>query len=120
MAKPRPTTSPTRALTDERASRLCRLLRTTAGKGATRAALLKKLKLDVRAFYRDLETLRALGIVVELADGKYVLRGSVEETVAQLPLPDPHLSLGEAQQLGKGRTAAHRKLQKLVAKILPR
>jgi hypothetical protein len=34
-----------------------------------------------------------------------------------LPFPDPHLTLGEAQQLAKGRSAAHGKLKKQIADI---
>jgi len=55
--------------------------------------------------------------VVTLAKGKYVLEGSVEAAQGRLPFPDPGLTLGEAQQLAKGRTVAHRKLKGQIEEI---
>jgi hypothetical protein len=51
-------------------------------------------------------------------DGRsYVLQGKVRDAVARLPFPDPLLTLGEAQQLARGRTPAHKKLKALIAAI---
>ncbi len=107
-----------RAVTAERAGRLHRLLRLLGTGPKTRDALTKQLRLDVRGFYRDLEVLRAADIAVRLRDRRYVLEEEVAAAVARLPFPDPRLTLGEAVQLGKGRTAAHRKLQKQIALIV--
>jgi hypothetical protein len=121
MAKKRsPRASPAlKAVTDERARRLARLLRLLGSGPQTRAALTRQLRLDVRGFYRDLELLRAAGIAVILQDRRYALEEPVTQAIDRLPFPDPHLTLGEARQLAKGRTTSHRKLQAQVRAILP-
>jgi hypothetical protein len=121
MAKKRsPRVSPAlKAVTDERARRLARLLRLLGTGPQTRAALTRHLRLDVRGFYRDLELLRAAGIAVTLENRRYVLDEPVPQAIDRLPFPDPHLTLGEARQLARGRTAAHRKLQAQVRTVLP-
>jgi len=98
-------------LTGDRLARLYHLVR-ILGKGPqSRAVLTRRLKLDVRGFYRDLEALRSTGVEVTLESGRYNLVQSLAAALALLPLPDPHLTYGEAQTLAKGRTAAHRKLK---------
>src|SRR5207253_231940 len=52
-------------LTPQRAARLYKLLILLGEGPQTRQFLLRRLKLDIRGFYRDLESLRALGIEVE-------------------------------------------------------
>jgi hypothetical protein len=106
------------AVTAERAARLCRLLRLLGPSGQTRPALLRRLKLDVRGFYRDLQLLREVGVVVALRQGRYELAGTVESAVDRLPFPDPHLTLGEARQVGKGRTKAHERLRRMLEDIV--
>jgi hypothetical protein len=115
--KSRATKAP--ALTPQRAARICKLLRLLGQKPMTRPALTRGLGLDVRGFYRDLEWLRKAGIAVVLEDGRYRLTEAADKVIARLPFPDPHLTLGEALQLAKGRTAAHRRLKQLVAAIVP-
>ena len=106
-----------RTVTAERAARLYRLLQ-LLGKGPqSREALTRRLRLDVRGFYRDLELLRASGIDVPLREGRYTLQEKVDQATARLPFPDPRLTLGEASQLAKGRTLAHRKLKEQIAQI---
>jgi hypothetical protein len=107
-----------RAVTAERAGRICRLLHLLGTGPQSRERLIKRLSLDIRGFYRDLELLRAAGIAVSLRSGRYLLKGTVAGAVARLPLPDPHLTLGEAMQLAKGRTPAHRKIKQQIASIL--
>jgi hypothetical protein len=85
----------------------------------TRTTLTRQLRLDVRGFYRDLELLRSAGIAVTLRERRYTLDEDVDDAIARLPFPDPHLTLGEARQLAKGRGAAHRKLQAQIKEILP-
>jgi predicted DNA-binding transcriptional regulator YafY len=121
MARKRsPRVSPSlKAVTDERARRLARLLQLLGAGPQTRAALTRQLRLDVRGFYRDLELLRTAGIAVTLQDRRYTLEEPVAQAIDRLPFPDPHLTLGEARQIAKGRTAAHRKLQAQVRAILP-
>ncbi len=106
------------ALTAQRAARLCKLLRLLRTGPQTRSTLTRRLGLDVRGFYRDLEWLRKFGISVVMAESRYRLDEDAETAIARLPLPDPQLTLGEAMQLAKGRSAAHRKLKGLVAAIV--
>jgi predicted DNA-binding transcriptional regulator YafY len=107
------------AVTAQRAARLCKLLRLLRDGPQTRSALTRRLRLDVRGFYRDLEWLRAFGIAVVMEEGRYRLDEDADRAIARLPFPDPHLTLGEAMLLARGRTAAHRKLKELVAAIAP-
>jgi predicted DNA-binding transcriptional regulator YafY len=122
MAKKR-TTRPTPAsgaVTAERAARLYRLLQLLADGPQSRGMLARRLRLDVRGFYRDLELLRAAGINLPLVDGKYTLEEDVDRAVDRLPFPDPLLTLGEARALAKGRSRAHRKLRGQVDQIMGR
>ena len=106
-------------LTAPRAARLYRLL-TLLGVGPqTRQQLLRRLKLDVRGFYRDLEALRGLGIEVTAGDDtRYSLAGDLDDALARLPFPDPGLNFRDVQQLAKGDTAAHRKLKQKINSFL--
>jgi hypothetical protein len=104
-------------VTAERASRLYHLLRLLGSKPQRRNAVAKALGLGIRGFYRDLEALRVADIDVLLKDGHYILVGKLADALSRLPFPDPGLTLGEATQLARGRTTAHRKLKKQVALI---
>ncbi|AMV24261.1 hypothetical protein VT84_07685 [Gemmata sp. SH-PL17] len=107
------------SLTSLRAARLYRLLTLLRSGPQTRAALLRRLKLDVRGFYRDLESLRALGIEVNVGDDtKYTLVGEVDDALAKLPFPDPGLNVRDALQLSIGNSSAHRKLKQRVNSFL--
>jgi predicted DNA-binding transcriptional regulator YafY len=106
------------AVTAERFARLVRLVRAVGKKGQSREQLTKQLALDVRGFYRDLELLRAVGVTVLLSEGIYRLKDSVEEVIPLLPFPDPHLTLGEARQLARGRSRLHVMLQDQIAALL--
>src|SRR5262249_27110576 len=97
--------------------RLFRLLKFLCAKPQTRETLIRRLGLDIRGFYRDLELLRATGIDLLLVDRRYVLHETIDDVLARLPFPDPRLTLGEAIQLAKGRTRAHRKLKDQIAVI---
>jgi predicted DNA-binding transcriptional regulator YafY len=119
MAKKRRPPSPltSRTVTADRAARLYRLLTLLATGPKTRAALRRSLHLDIRGFYRDLELLRTSSISITLEAGRYSLERSFGLAAARLPFPDPVLTLGEARQLATGRTAAHRKVRKLLEQI---
>jgi predicted DNA-binding transcriptional regulator YafY len=105
------------AVTSKRAARLHRLLLLLGKKPQQRESLTRRLRLDVRGFYRDLKLLRSAGILVVLAKGRYALQGAASAALEKLPFPDPLLTLGEARLLAKGRTAAHRKLKEIIAAI---
>jgi predicted DNA-binding transcriptional regulator YafY len=83
----------------------------------SRGELLRRLGLNQRGFYRDIELLRAAGIRVIPRDGRYMLQPGFPAAVDLLPFPDPRLTLGEAQRLARGATAAHRSLRKRVEQI---
>ncbi len=106
-------------VTAERFTRLYRLVHLLASGPLPRTALARRLRLDVRGFYRDLELLRASGVPVTLSAGRYGLDGSVSDALARLPFPDPHLTYGEALVLVKGRTAAHKKLRDHLGRVVP-
>jgi hypothetical protein len=120
MAKKRALVIPPKSgsVTWERAERLHRLLQALSKGPQTRTALMRRLRLDLRGFYRDLETLRQAGIELRFVDERYLLAGKVQDAVARLPFPDPHLTLGEAILLGKGRSKSHAKLKTQIARIL--
>jgi predicted DNA-binding transcriptional regulator YafY len=107
------------AVTAERAARLGRLVQLLASGPQPRDALMRRLRLDIRSFYRDLEVLRGCGIHVPLHGGRYALKQKLEQAIGRLPFPDPHLNLAEATQLAKGATPAHAKLRRLVQRIRP-
>jgi hypothetical protein len=122
MAKRRTAAAPTPELsgvTAERFTRLYRLVQLLASGPQPRTTLARRLHLDVRGFYRDLELLRAAGVPVTLSEGRYGLEGNSADALARLPFPDPHLTLGDALVLTKGRTAAHKKIKDHLGRVVP-
>jgi predicted DNA-binding transcriptional regulator YafY len=117
MAKKRSPTPPCKSVTAERAARLYRLVELVGQGPQTRSMLMRRLGLDVRGFYRDLELLRTAGITLRLQKQRYTLPEDPKEASARLPFPDPCLTLGEAQQLVKARSAAHRKISSLLTQL---
>ena len=119
MAKNRstPENSHSKTVTPERAARLYRLIKIVQSKQLTRDALRKRLRLDLRGFYRDLELLREAGIELSVIKRKYVLPDRLNHVLVRLPFPDPRLTLGEALTLAKGRSKAHKKLKEIIEQI---
>jgi predicted DNA-binding transcriptional regulator YafY len=115
-AKP---TLPATGVTPERFVRLYRMVKLLAGSAQTREMLARRLKLDVRGFYRDLDLLRSSGVSVTLIAGRYTLEQGADDALALLPFPDPHLTLGAAKTLAKGRSPTHRALAETIAHVLP-
>ena len=76
------------------------------------------MRMNQRSFYRDIEFLRSIEIGVEARDGRYALKQDFDEALGRLPFPDPYLTLGQAIVLSRGKTAAHRALQKRVSEII--
>lgn len=107
-------------LTPLRAARLYRLLTLLGGGPQTRNFLLRRLKIDVRGFYRDLEALRQLEIDIAMTgdETRYALVGALDDALAKLPFPDPGLNVHDVLQLSIGSTAAHRKLKQRVNSFL--
>jgi predicted DNA-binding transcriptional regulator YafY len=112
-----PSHSEEHSFTAERVGRLFRIISRLAEKPLARAALLRRLGVNQRSFYRDLGLLRELGIPVTTAQGRYRLEIDVPSALSRLPFPDPRLTLGQAMALARGRSAAHRLLQSRVAEI---
>jgi predicted DNA-binding transcriptional regulator YafY len=123
MAKKRkyPASPATRAVavTTDRFARLYRMVNMLAGGPQTRQILTRRLRLDERGFYRDLDLLRSSGISIALGAGRYTLEQDADDALALLPFPHPRLTLGAAQTLAKGRTPAHRSLAETIASIVP-
>jgi len=118
MAKKRVTAPPApKSVSLDRASRLYKLIKLLDMGPKSRAVLLRKLKIDIRTFYRDLELLRECRIAVTLERRMYELAQDAGKALAALPFPDPGLTLGEAKLLARGRTAIHAKLRRLLAAI---
>jgi predicted DNA-binding transcriptional regulator YafY len=105
-------------ITPARAARLYRLLQFLTKRPIAREELARTLKIDMRGFFRDLKTLRDLGVRVRTTHHLYSLSQRFEQAVTRLPFPDPRLKLNEAIQLAKGRTAAHRKLKRQIKAIV--
>jgi predicted DNA-binding transcriptional regulator YafY len=120
--KPKPAakkpTAVREAVTPDRCVRLCRLIQLLAAGPKKRDTLAKKLRLDVRGFYRDLDLLRRSGVSIELTSGHYHLTQGRDEATDLLPFHDPLLTIGQARQLSKGRTAAHRQIKAKLDHIL--
>ena len=108
----------TPAITPARAARLYQLLTLTAAAPRTRAALQKKLKVDLRGFYRDVGLLRELAVNLCCDGDRYRLDGELDAALDKLPFPDPGLSLRDAMLLAEGRTAAHRRLKTRLTSFL--
>lgn len=108
---------PSKGVTLERAARLYRLVLFLGEAARTRKAILQKLKIDIRTFYRDLELLRDCAIAVGLEKRKYVLETPAAVARLALPFPDPSLTLGEAHELAKGRGKVHKKLREQLKAI---
>ena len=109
--------SPPGSVTTERSARLYRIVALLSAGPKTRDQLLRRLKLDVRSFYRDLEKLREFAVAIELVEHRYRLDEPFDRALSHLPFPDPLLNLREAMTLAKGRTAAHRKLKQQLGRI---
>lgn len=117
--KAAPRTAELPGVTAERFTRLYRLVQLLGDGPHPRQALAKRLHLDVRGFYRDLEVLRASGIEVSVTGGRYGLVGKIDDSLSRLPFPDPHITLGEAMLLRKGRSPAHKRLEGQIDHLVP-
>lgn len=94
-----------------RAARLFRLLTLLGGRSQSRGGLLKKLRIDLRSFYRDIEYLRSLGIEIATFDGGYKLTAELDDALGRLPFPDPGLSVRDVMHLLNGSVSAKKKLR---------
>jgi hypothetical protein len=107
-------------ITPARAARLYRLLKLLKSRQQARGFLARTLKVDLRGFYRDLRTLRELGVRITATEHEYRLAQRFDHAVSLLPFPDPRLNLQEAIKLSRGKTPAHRKLKRQIRAIVGR
>lgn len=105
-------------ITRDRAVRVCKMLTLLSDGPQRRETLIKKLKLNERGFYRELEFLRSHGIAVDPDGNRYHLLCDLDSALAKLPVPDLKLNIREALLLAKGPTSAHRKLQTHLNQLL--
>lgn len=110
-------TSNRRAVTAARVARLFRLLKLLAPGPLARTAVIQKLRINQRGFYRDIEVLRSFGIVLRPQATGYELVGGFDAALDRFPLPDPRLTLGQAQRLARGATPAHQALRAHIARV---
>lgn len=100
-----------------RAGRLYRLLKHLNRKPVGRTDLLKKLRIGMRTFYRDVDLLRECGIEVDVDGDGYSLPGTLKDALHRLPFPDPEITFGDVEVLMKGRTQTHDKLKTLFKRV---
>jgi biotin operon repressor len=106
------------AITATRATRLYKLLTLLDGSTRARTTLLKKLNIDIRSFYRDVELIRELGIVVESQGDRYRLVSTLDSALDLLPFPDPGLSFRDVMQLSQGaKTVSQKKLRTRLSEV---
>ena len=112
-------TVPSVNLSPLRAARLYKLLNALSVTPQTRMALRRKLRVDVRGFYRDVESLRKFVIEIETdSASRYLLAGSMDDALARFPLPDLGLNVREAMQLVSGVASAQTKLKRKIDAFL--
>ena len=105
------------SISRDRAARLFTLLKILEVEPANRRTLLKKLKVGMRTFYRDLDILRQWGIHVELDGRKYVLVAGGSPWIELLPFPDPELSFADAISLATAKSTGAKKIQALLGTL---
>lgn len=105
-------------LTPDRTHRLCKMLM-ALGKGPLgKDALVKKLKVEERGFFRDLAFLRSLGIDVGNNTKGYFLAISLDDAFCKLPIPDLRITLSDALELSHGPTPAQRRVRKKLESVI--
>ena len=117
MPKKQAAPPPGAGVTVDRATRLLRLIRLLGTGPQQRSSITRKLRLGIRGYYRDLEVIRSVGIVIEFSNGRYRLVDEVNFAIERLPFPDPGLNVGEARTLAKGRSAAHKRIREQLVHI---
>ena len=82
-------------ITLQRAARLHRMVGFLAEGPRTRDAILSRLGMGLRTFYRELELLKRCGVKVRYRAKQYSLLATAAQAEGQLPFPDPQLSFAE-------------------------
>lgn len=108
-----PRRRPVVQITLGRASRLHRLVTILASGPTAREALLDRLAIGLRTYYRELDLLKRCGIKVKRDGKNYHLSSTVPEAEERLPFPDPQLSFAEMAQLAAHPGAAAQRLAEI-------
>ena len=118
MPPTKPRRRPSVNITLARAKRLHHLVQILAEGPIDREHLLKRLKVGLRTYYRELELLKRFGIKITLTDKIYGLKMGVEDARDLLPFPNPQLSFGEVAELARGQGPAAKRLAELLAAVV--
>ena len=106
-------------MSPERLSRLHRLASELVHGPVSKTTILEKLTIGVRTFYRDLETLNALGMPAIRTRSGYQLMVSESEIELKLPFPDPCLNFFEARQLAISNDPSARPIAEQFGIVVP-
>jgi len=101
-----------------RAARLHQLVKTLTIGPSAREALLDRLAIGLRTFYRELDLLKRCGIKVRREGKNYRLGGTVAEAEGRLPFPDPQLSFAEMAELSRHPGEAARRLAEILKSVV--
>jgi predicted DNA-binding transcriptional regulator YafY len=105
-------------ITLQRAARLHRLVWYLAESARTRDAILARLGIGLRTFYRELELLKRCGVKVRHRNKLYTLLATAEQAEGRLPFPDPQLSFAEMTELAQCSCEAGKRLAELLASVV--
>ena len=83
-----------------------------------RDALLERLEVGLRTFYRELDLLKRCGIKVKREGRAYTLRSTLAEAEGRLPFPDPQLSFAEMAELSRHPGDAARRLDEIYKGVI--
>jgi predicted DNA-binding transcriptional regulator YafY len=109
---------PSGHVTLQRSARLYRLVHFLAEAPRSRMAILSELRIGLRTFYRELESLKRCGVKVRQRSKLYFLPATAEEAEGRLPFPDPELSFAEMAELARCDCPAGRRLADLLAAVI--
>jgi predicted DNA-binding transcriptional regulator YafY len=101
-----------------RASRLHRLVTMLEAAATSREALLDRLEVGLRTFYRELDLLKKCGIKVKRDGKSYLLRSTMADAEARLPFPDPQLSFAEMAELTRLPGEAAKRLAEIYQSVI--
>lgn len=105
-------------LSPVRAHRLCKMLIALGHGPQPKEKLVRKLRVEERGFFRDLQLMRKLGIAVTATGNRYLLMMSFGEALSKLPVPDLKLSLRDALELSHGHSPTQRRVRRKLESLI--
>lgn len=119
MSSPQsPRRRPSVHITLQRTARLHRLVWFLAENPRSRDAILSRLGIGLRTFYRELELLKRCGVKIRHRAKLYTLLATAEQSEGRLPFPDPQLSFAEMAELAVCPCDAGKRLADLLASVI--